>query len=96
MEGGPGVGGGAPAGRWDAAANRASRTLNEPGVGDELKIPARVGACGRDTVVAVNARPIERPEQALQTWNELRVASAIVVDYLRDGEPRQLRFEILD
>ncbi len=49
-----------------------------------------------DTVVAVNARPIERPEQALQTWNELRVASAIVVDYLRDGEPRQLRFEILD
>lgn len=49
-----------------------------------------------DTVVAINQRPIERPEHASQIFNELRVASALVVSYLHEGEPQELRFEIVD
>lgn len=49
-----------------------------------------------DTVVRVNGQPIERPEQALQVWNSLRVASELMIEYLRDGETRELRFEIVD
>jgi S1-C subfamily serine protease len=49
-----------------------------------------------DVVVRVNGQPIERPEQALQVWNGLRVASALFIEYLRDGEPRELRFAIVD
>ncbi|MBX3245582.1 MAG: hypothetical protein KF901_00190 [Myxococcales bacterium] len=49
-----------------------------------------------DTIVRVNASPIERPEQALAVWNGLRVASELVVEYRRDGEERSLRFAIVD
>ncbi|MEZ4247175.1 MAG: hypothetical protein R3B99_02925 [Polyangiales bacterium] len=49
-----------------------------------------------DTVVRVNASPIERPEQALAVWNGLRVASELVVEYRRGEEARQLRFSIVD
>ncbi len=49
-----------------------------------------------DVVVRVNGQPIERPEQALAVWNGLRVASELMVEYVRAGEPRQLRFDILD
>lgn len=49
-----------------------------------------------DTVVRVNASPIERPEQALAVWNGLRVASELVVEYRRGEEARELRFAIVD
>lgn len=49
-----------------------------------------------DVVVRVNGQPIERPGQALQVWNGLRVASALYVEYLRDGEEKDLRFAIVD
>lgn len=49
-----------------------------------------------DTVVRVNASPIERPEQALAVWNGLRVASELVVEYRRGDEARELRFAIVD
>jgi S1-C subfamily serine protease len=49
-----------------------------------------------DVVTRVNGQSIERPEQALQMWNGLRIASELAVDYLRDGEPRQLRLAIVD
>ena len=57
---------------------------------------AAVDLTAGDTVTRVNGQSIERPEQALAVWNGLRVASELVVDYLRDDEPRQLRFAIVD
>lgn len=47
-----------------------------------------------DTLVRINGMRLERPEQALEAWNALRVASELMVDLLRDGERRQLRFAI--
>lgn len=49
-----------------------------------------------DTIVRVNGQPVERPEQALRVWNSLRVASELWIEYLREGEPRELRFAIVD
>jgi general secretion pathway protein C len=49
-----------------------------------------------DTVMRVNGQPIERPEQALQVWESLRVASELMIEYLRDGERREIRFAIVD
>jgi S1-C subfamily serine protease len=49
-----------------------------------------------DVVTRVNGEPVERPEQALKVWNGLRVASALLVEYQRDGEGRELRFAIVD
>lgn len=49
-----------------------------------------------DVVTRVNGQPIERPEQAIQVWNGLRVASELMIEYLREGQPRELRFEIVD
>lgn len=49
-----------------------------------------------DTITRVNGATIERPEQALAVWNELRVASELRIDYVRAGEARTLRFEIQD
>ena len=47
-----------------------------------------------DTRLSVNGLPLERPEEAVQIWNALRVASELTVEYLREGERRQLRFAI--
>ncbi|MFO0712970.1 MAG: PDZ domain-containing protein [Sandaracinus sp.] len=49
-----------------------------------------------DTIVSVNGQPIERPEQAFEVWSGMRVASELTVDVLRDGQPRQLRYPIVD
>ncbi|MFW6067463.1 MAG: PDZ domain-containing protein [Myxococcota bacterium] len=49
-----------------------------------------------DVIVRVNGQPIERPEQALQVWNGLRVASALYIELLRDGDEQELRFAIVD
>lgn len=49
-----------------------------------------------DTVTRINGKPIERPEQAIAVWDELRTASNLVVDYQRDGEEHALQFAIVD
>lgn len=49
-----------------------------------------------DVVVRVNGQAIERPEQALAAWNGLRVASELVVSFLRDGQWQEARFPITD
>lgn len=49
-----------------------------------------------DVVVRVNGLPVERPEHAYRVWQELRVASEIRVEYLRDGQPRELEYTIID
>lgn len=49
-----------------------------------------------DTVTRINGKSIERPEQALAVWDELRTASKLVVDYRRNGEAHALRFAIVD
>jgi hypothetical protein len=47
-----------------------------------------------DVVQKVNGKPIEKPEQAFEVLQALRTAPAIVVDYLREAEPRQLSIPI--
>lgn|GEM_PF-4262966 len=49
-----------------------------------------------DIVTRINRRPIERPEQAQIVWTGLRASREIVVDYLRDGQPRTLKFLVVD
>lgn len=49
-----------------------------------------------DVVVRVNGQIIERPEQALTVWEGLRVASTLAIEYLRAGQRREARFEIVD
>lgn len=49
-----------------------------------------------DTILSVNGQTIERPEQAFEVWSALRVASELTVDVLRDGQPRQLRYPIVE
>ena len=49
-----------------------------------------------DIVTSVNGSSIERPSQAFKVWESLRKANAIDVAYLRDGESKKLRFDILD
>ena len=49
-----------------------------------------------DTVMRVNGKSIERPEQAAAVWDELRTASQLIVDYRRGGEEHTLRFTIVD
>ncbi|MGX1307026.1 alpha-beta hydrolase superfamily lysophospholipase [Amorphus suaedae] len=70
----PRLGLGAPTVRWYAAANRAIRTLNEPGFGDELKIPVLIVACGMDTVVSVRA--IERFAKTLRGGGRVMIPGA--------------------
>jgi S1-C subfamily serine protease len=47
-----------------------------------------------DVVQKVNGKSIEKPEQAFDVLESLRVAPAIVVEYLRDGKPRQFTIPI--
>lgn len=49
-----------------------------------------------DVVVQVNGQPIERPGQMHRIWESLRVASELVIDYVRGGERRELRYAIVD
>lgn len=51
-----------------------------------------------DVVTAVNAqgpRQLERPDSAQQVFEGLKTAPAIEVAYVREGQPRTLRFEIV-
>lgn len=49
-----------------------------------------------DTITKVNGRRIQRPEDAMTVWSELRVATELLVEYVRDGERREIRFEIIN
>ena len=49
-----------------------------------------------DVVTAVNGFTVERPEQALQAFSSLAVASEPRVDYEREGQPRSFRLAIMD
>ncbi len=70
----------------------------------EVRDPRLAGVDLRtgDTIVRVNGQPIERPEQALRVFEGLRVASELVIEYLRPAEQagpaesRELRFAIVE
>ena len=49
-----------------------------------------------DVVTSVNGFPIERPEQAIEAFQSLSVASELRVDLEREGEQRSLRWAIVD
>ncbi len=49
-----------------------------------------------DVVMRVNGFSIEHPEEAAEAFYSLRVASELRVEFERDGEPRELRFGIVD
>ena len=49
-----------------------------------------------DVVTRINGTSIERPEEAFQVWNSLRVSSELMIEYLRDGQRRELRYPIVD
>jgi hypothetical protein len=49
-----------------------------------------------DVVTRINGHTIERPEEAHDVWAELRTAPALMVDYLRAGQRKTLRFTIVD
>jgi hypothetical protein len=49
-----------------------------------------------DVVLTVNGHAIEQPEQLMEVWEALRFERALVISLERDGQPRQLRFEIRD
>ena len=49
-----------------------------------------------DVVTKVNGFGIERPDDAQQAFSSLEVASELRVEYERDGQPRELRFEIVE
>lgn len=63
---------------------------------DPQGIYAGVDLTPGDVVLRVNGSPIERPEQALAVWNGLRVTSELCVEYVRNGERREIRFPIVD
>jgi S1-C subfamily serine protease len=49
-----------------------------------------------DVVTRLNGKSIEKPEQAFEVLNSLRTAPALVVDFLRDGQPKKLNLPIAD
>jgi len=49
-----------------------------------------------DVVTRVNGHGVERPEEALDVWTKLPASSELVIDFLRDGQARKVRFGIVD
>jgi S1-C subfamily serine protease len=49
-----------------------------------------------DVITRVNGHPVERPEEALVVWTALPSSSELVVELVRDGQPRTVRFGIVD
>jgi S1-C subfamily serine protease len=49
-----------------------------------------------DVVTRVNGRGVEHPEEALEVWTKLPTSSELVIDFLRDGQARKVRFGIVD
>lgn len=50
----------------------------------------------QDIITRVNGQSIEKPDQAFQVFDSLRVASQLAIEYLRGSERRELRFDIVD
>lgn len=63
-----------------------------------MSVPAdwRVDLAPGDVIVRVNGFSVERPESAFDAFESLEVASELRVDYERNGEPRALRWAIVD
>ena len=49
-----------------------------------------------DVITRVNGRGVEHPEEALEVWTKLPASSELVIDFLRDGQARKVRFGIVD
>jgi len=49
-----------------------------------------------DVVTRVNGMPIEQPTDAHAAFESLRKSDKLVVSYLRDGQPRELSYTIID
>jgi type II secretory pathway component PulC len=49
-----------------------------------------------DVVLKVNGKGLERPEQASEVFESLSSAPALVVDFVRDGAPMKLTFQIAE
>jgi hypothetical protein len=49
-----------------------------------------------DVVTRVNGHGVEHPEEALDVWTKLPASSELVIDFLRDGQARKVRFGIVD
>jgi S1-C subfamily serine protease len=49
-----------------------------------------------DVVTRLNGKSIEKPDQAFEALNSLRTAPELVVDFLRDGQPKKLSLPIAD
>ena len=49
-----------------------------------------------DTVLRINGRPLERPEEFKLVWDSLPTASELVVEIQRDGRASKLRYSIAD
>ena len=70
------------------------RSLN-PGNADD-RCYAGVDLHAGDVVTRVNGRGIEHPEEALEVWTALPASPELVIDFVRDGQPRKMRFGIVD
>lgn len=49
-----------------------------------------------DVVTRINRHSVQRPEEAQVVWTALRSSDEIVVDYVRDGKPRSVKFAVVD
>ena len=49
-----------------------------------------------DVITSVNGMPIEHPEEALEAFRALGIASDVRVAYERDGQARELRYSIVE
>jgi S1-C subfamily serine protease len=49
-----------------------------------------------DVITKVNGQSIEHPGDALEVFRSLELAGELVVDYEREGKPRQLHYAIVD
>ncbi len=49
-----------------------------------------------DVVTRVNGRSLERPEQANEVFGSLRTARSLVVELVRNGQPRTLSLSVSD
>jgi hypothetical protein len=49
-----------------------------------------------DVVQKVNGKSIERPEQAFDVAESLRTATAIMVEFLREGKPQHLTVTVVE
>jgi S1-C subfamily serine protease len=65
----------------------------------ELRPPAwwqGVDLVPGDVITRVNGMPIEQPTDAHAAFESLRKSDKLVVNYLRDGQPRELAYSIIE